>query len=418
VSVAEPFKSAARQASSQFLQKVAAAVRRADEIRDERKAAEVQAHEAQSVAHQAQVSEAATRTELTLALSEALIGRAEAQGHLRAEAFRRYLAEARPRPLRRRTRASRSLDQLLSRLLSPGQGLVIARSGLWRGTGRPLFDLRHMAAYARRGAEPAVQPPALFDQAWYLATYADVRAAGTAPLVHYLLAGAGEDRDPHPLFDAAWYRRHNAADLAATGLSPLEHYVRLGAARGRSPHPLFDIAHYAAQTPERLDDEDPLSHYLREGWRRGLSPHPLFDPAWYRRSAPRAARETAPLLHYVTQGWRKGVQPHPLFDPAWYLAQNPDVAETGAEPLAHFATVGGQEGRSPSPWFDTAHYVAVRGEALAAQANPLVDYLQGGAWAVVEARPGFPTAAYLASTPELVRQGVTPLEHWARRQAR
>ena len=60
----------------------------------------------------------------------------------------------------------------------------------------------------------------------------------------------------------------------------------------------------------------------------------------------------------------------------------------------------------------------MRGEALAAQANPLVDYLQGGAWAVVEARPGFPTAAYLAATPELVRQGVTPLEHWARRQAR
>jgi len=50
--------------------------------------------------------------------------------------------------------------------------------------------------------------------------------------------------------------------------------------------------------------------------------------------------------------------------------------------------------------------------------NPLVDYLQGGAWTVAESRPGFPTAAYLAATPELVRQGLTPLEHWARRHAR
>jgi hypothetical protein len=62
--------------------------------------------------------------------------------------------------------------------------------------------------------------------------------------------------------------------------------------------------------------------------------------------------------------------------------------------------------------------VAARGDALAASANPLVDYLQGGAWTVAEARPGFPTAAYLAGSPELVRQGLTPLEHWARRHAR
>jgi hypothetical protein len=59
--------------------------------------------------------------------------------------------------------------------------------------------------------------------------------------------------------------------------------------------------------------------------------------------------------------------------------------------------------------------MAARGEALAPGANPLVDYLQGGAWAVAEARPGFPTAAYLAASPELVAQGMTPLEHWARK---
>jgi hypothetical protein len=44
-----------------------------------------------------------------------------------------------------------------------------------------------------------------------------------------------------------------------------------------------------------------------------------------------------------------------------------------------------------------------------------VDYLQGGAWAVAESRPGFPIAAYLAQSPELVAQGLTPLEHWARK---
>jgi hypothetical protein len=61
--------------------------------------------------------------------------------------------------------------------------------------------------------------------------------------------------------------------------------------------------------------------------------------------------------------------------------------------------------------------VAARGAALDPAVNPLVDYLRGGAWAVAEARPGFPTAAYLAQSPELVGQGMTPLEHWARKAA-
>jgi len=59
-----------------------------------------------------------------------------------------------------------------------------------------------------------------------------------------------------------------------------------------------------------------------------------------------------------------------------------------------------------------------RGAGLAPGVNPLVDYLRGGAWAVADARPGFPTAAYLASRPDLVRAGLTPLEHWARRADR
>jgi hypothetical protein len=36
---------------------------------------------------------------------------------------------------------------------------------------------------------------------------------------------------------------------------------------------------------------------------------------------------------------------------------------------------------------------------------------------VDEPAPGFATAAYVAAHPELVRQGVTPLAHWARAAA-
>ncbi|MGA0608262.1 hypothetical protein ACO2Q0_19895 [Phenylobacterium sp. VNQ135] len=370
------------------------------------------------VAQDAQVREAVVRAELSQALHESLIARAELVGRVRATALAAYVAAARPARLRRRTGLSRKLDRVLVRLGAFGQALVIARSGVWRGSGRLAHDYRHMAAYTRRGANPAVAPPAAFDQAWYLARNPDVAGSRIAPLVHYLIAGGQEGREPRPLFDEAFYRRENASELAASGVTALEHYIRRGAAQGRSPHPVFDVAYYLAQRPALAVGEDPVSHYLREGWRLGLSPHPLFDPAWYARQAGRGAHGVAPLVHYLHEGWRSGCTPHPLFDSTWYLEQYAHVAEAGREPLTDFLVEGAAEGRSPGPWFDLPHYVAVRGGGLAPGSNPLVDYLQGGAWAVAEARPGFPTAAYLASRPELAREGLTPLEHWARQAQR
>lgn len=371
---------------------------------------------AHKLAHEAQVREALTRTELTLALTESLAARAELEARLRDQAVAAFQARGAGR-LRRHNRLSQMLDRVLARLGWPGQALVIARSGVWHGTGRPLHDLRHMAAYARRGADPAIVPRAPLEQAWYLASNPDLAGLRMSPLAHYLVRGGREGRDPAPLFHAGWYGRENAAELAATSVTPLEHYVRVGAARGLSPHPVFDTAHYLAQAPVLEPGDAPLSHYLRDGWRAGLSPHPLFDPAWYVERAPDAAGQP-PLVHYLSKGWKAGLAPHPLFDPRWYLDQHPNVAAAGVEPLTHFLAHGGFEGASPSPWFDLPAYVEARGADLPPNVHPLIDYLRGGAWAVAEARPGFPTAAYVATRPALVRRGITPLEHWARRGGR
>jgi hypothetical protein len=371
---------------------------------------------AYKVAQQAQVREALTRSELTLALHAALAARAETEARLREQALAAWRKGATGR-LRRHGRPSQLADRVLVRLGSFGQAAVIARSGVWRGSGSALHDLRHMAAYARRRANPGVAPQAFLDQAWYLAANPDVAAADAAPLVQYLLSGGREDRDPHPLFHSAWYRAGHAAEIAATSVTPLEHYARVGAARGDAPHPAFDVGHYLAQGAAPAPGEDPASHYVREGAAAGLSPHPLFDPAWYQRQAG-TTQGARGLVHYLTEGWRRGLSPHPLFDPAWYLAAYPELAAAGVEPLTHFLTAGAGQGLSPGPWFDLPAYVAQRGAALAAGVNPLVDYLRGGAWAVAEPKPGHPTAAYLASEPELARQGLTPLEHWARKQAR
>src|SRR5438128_7531992 len=135
----------------------------------------------------------------------------------------------------------------MARLGAFGQAGAILRSGLWRGTGRRLHDLRHAAAYVRRGANPAIAPPSLFDHAGYLAAYPDIAARRASPLAHYVLAGAAEGRVPHPLFDPSFYAERNAAELAASGLTPLGHFVLAGAARASDPHPLFDVGYYAAE---------------------------------------------------------------------------------------------------------------------------------------------------------------------------
>ena len=56
------------------------------------------------------------------------------------------------------------------------------------------------------------------------------------PLVHYLVDGAREGRDPGPEFNTRWYVAENA-DVLRSGVNPLVHYVRHGYIEGRRPAP-------------------------------------------------------------------------------------------------------------------------------------------------------------------------------------
>ena len=96
----------------------------------------------------------------------------------------------------------------------------------------------------------------LFDPAFYLEHYPDVRRAGIDPLGHYLRHGAAEGRKPHPLFEPDYYL---ARCPDARSGNPLLHFLDDGGIH--SPHPLFDSAAYIAQNPDARDQ--PLTHYLR-----------------------------------------------------------------------------------------------------------------------------------------------------------
>ena len=87
-----------------------------------------------------------------------------------------------------------------------------------------------------------------------------------SPLVHYVLHGWREGRDPHPLFTNDWYLAQNP-DVAAHGaMSPLDHYLLHGWREGRRPNPLFDPRPYLDRYPDvEAADFEPLTHFILYG---------------------------------------------------------------------------------------------------------------------------------------------------------
>ncbi|MHC9045975.1 rhamnan synthesis F family protein [Microbacterium saperdae] len=78
----------------------------------------------------------------------------------------------------------------------------------------------------------ARRPDALFDPAWYFATYPDVAAVTRDGWGHFVAHGEREGRSPGPSFDPDFYRRTH---LALEGTHPFTHYVTQGRLRGHAP---------------------------------------------------------------------------------------------------------------------------------------------------------------------------------------
>lgn len=76
----------------------------------------------------------------------------------------------------------------------------------------------------RRVTARRVRDSGLFDAAWYLAEYPDVRESGMDPAWHFARHGHREGRSPGPNFDSARYLAEQP-DAASSGLSPFAHYL-------------------------------------------------------------------------------------------------------------------------------------------------------------------------------------------------
>ncbi|TVV69760.1 calcium-binding protein [Sphingomonas solaris] len=241
----------------------------------------------------------------------------------------------------------------------------------------------------------AVDNP-LVDDRFYLATYADVKAAGASPDAHYAAFGWKEGRDPNALFDTSAYLAANPS-VRAAGANPLDHYLTVGARAGLDPSAGFDSEQYlAANRDVARAGMNPLEHYLLYGKAEGRTAYAAvgprliddFDPEYYLLANPDVAAAGAdPLAHYLNFGAREGRDPNAVFDTSYYVAHNPDVAASGMNPLDHFEDFGWREGRNPSAAFDTSDYLAAYRDVASAGIDPLQHYLSAGR---LEGRATFP----------------------------
>jgi len=122
----------------------------------------------------------------------------------------------------------------------------------------------------------AIRASQLFDETFYLSTYADVVTYSPGPLDHYLRYGYKEGRDPAPNVSTAGYF-DEYPEAAQSGLDPLSHYLQIGKAKGYSLNPINST------TPDSADDRarpyiEEYKHWARVARSTAAKPEPSFVP--------------------------------------------------------------------------------------------------------------------------------------------
>ncbi len=150
---------------------------------------------------------------------------------------------------------------------------------------RSLFDQSHyegqtgisfesyddaLSDYLKRGFRKGYNPHPLFDTAYYLDTYSEVRNSGENPLIHFVTHSVDEQQDPNPYFDTAYYYSIGTG-LRNKNINALVHYITHQVSNDANPpNPLFRDRWYLFNYSDVRDSGlTPLAHYLTIGCREG-----------------------------------------------------------------------------------------------------------------------------------------------------
>ncbi|MFK4874886.1 glycosyltransferase [Novosphingobium sp. ZW T3_23] len=253
------------------------------------------------------------------------------------------------------------------------------RAGLQEKT-----SVNRLLHFIEEGSRDRLVPTALFDEAAYLAGWADIRQAGTWGFGHFIASGIFEGRTidgAHRVrtrslpFDTAGGQLHNwqlfwtkdggAGELAAPEEAPRQ----LASSARPTLDTLIEDRHlpmvkglfcppfYAreAKLDVTLDDESLFQHYLEHGAHADIAPGPLFDPLMARALVGTSDKPAiVAWLAGRRPNWRA---PTRFFDKTHYLSfYRAEFHGMALDLFDHFVLHGLSENRVPNAVFDPHWY--------------------------------------------------------------
>ncbi len=94
-------------------------------------------------------------------------------------------------------------------------------------------SMQRIKKYAKQFRDVAmIIMSGLFNRKWYLDNNPDIAQENITPVLHYLLIGGFDGRDPSPDFSSSWYL-NTYIDVKESGINPLLHYIIYGQNEGR-----------------------------------------------------------------------------------------------------------------------------------------------------------------------------------------
>jgi len=109
----------------------------------------------------------------------------------------------------------------------------------------------------------------LFDPAYYLKTYADIRKADVDPLRHFCKHGYREGRNPSAIFDIKKYIS-KYPELKGSDINPLIHYIETTGHSNTATSKSSQIGRIVALATSAIEDPSLLKKFLSEVKRKGL----------------------------------------------------------------------------------------------------------------------------------------------------
>lgn len=175
----------------------------------------------------------------------------------------------------------------------------------------------------------AIKESGSFDTDYYLKTYPDIAANAMDPILHYLMFGWEEGRNPSDMFNTSYYLAAYE-DVAASGMNPFFHWLQFGKKEGRLTNPYVQTE-MSAFSDIFLADQTKIK--------------------------------------FLTDS---------VFDAKYYLETNADVKQAGIDPLEHFISYGVFEKRNPSSSFDISYYLNNNFGLHAKKMNPIEHFIEIG----------------------------------------